>query len=118
MSYDERSFIEPEKVKSESEGKGQYYAALGKEIDEHNILLRKEKRATLTVVLVFIGVVVIFGLISLAIPNFMDNWFDNTIKTHEAISSTRGIYQDKNGNNWEYKPSSNEIERNKTNGPN
>lgn len=38
MNKSDKSYIDPELVKTEDQGKGIYYASLGKEIDEHDAI--------------------------------------------------------------------------------
>ena len=84
--HNDRSFIEVEKVKSADEGAGQLLAALGKEIDEHDVAGKvgnayafSQKAGSIAVVLFAVAVVaflIIFGMRSM---NFMGD-SSNTAK--------------------------------------
>jgi len=100
------SRILPEEVKSESEGKGIYYAALGKEIDEHNILKRRENKGVLIIILIFLGFIILGALMTFAPLLQIDYTFKKAIETKNEEYKTD--YKDSSGNVWKYKPTEKE----------
>ena len=90
--HNDRSFIEVEKVKSADEGAGQLLAALGKEIDEHDVAGKvgnayafSQKAGSIAVVLFAVAVVaflIIFGMRSM---NFMGDKINSSkVEIHEG----------------------------------
>ena len=105
------SHIVPEEVKTEDQGKGIYYAALGKEIDEHNILKRRENKGVLIIILIFLGFVILGAFMTFAPLLQIDYTFKKAIETKNEEYKTE--YRDSSGNIWKYKP----IQKGDTDGP-
>ena len=78
--HNDRSFIEPEKAKSASEGAGQLLAAIGKEIDEHDVAGKignayafSQKASSIAIILIALAMIVFLVIFGMRSMNFFGN---------------------------------------------
>ena len=107
----DRSFIEPEKVKSTDEGNGQLLASIGKEIDEHDLgrVVATGNRFITIAIGVFISCIGLFFLL-LAIAHLAGAIFLGSANSKGIIYDSDNLrkiitddvieYQVKSNNGW------------------